>query len=89
MRGPTSSNKPRHQVDLDREGAELAQQREQLRHRLVREGDHHSLDIEALDDVRQPLRTAENRQMLGEVGTPRLGIAVDEADDVDPVLRDA
>ena len=31
--------------------------------------------------------TAEDRQVLGKVGAPSLRVAVDEADDVDAVLR--
>ena len=76
----------RHDVDLDVEVFELADDVEHLLVRFVREGDDHALDVEQAHDRGQALGAAEQREML-EVVAAVLGIGVDEADEVDPVLR--
>ena len=86
-RGPDQLEQPRHEIDLYGEGSQLAQQHEQLVHRLVGERDDHALDVEALDDLGEALRAAEDGQVLGQVAAPGLRLPVDESDDVEPVLR--
>ena len=85
-RGPTSSKRRGTRSIWTGKARSWRSSESSSRHRLVREGDHHSLDVEALDDLRQPLRAAEDRQMLREVRAPRLRIAVDEPHHVDSIL---
>ena len=75
----------RHDIDLHVEVLEGAKPLECLLVRVVREGDDHALDVEEADHRREPLDTAEQRQVL-ETLSALLRLGVDEADQVDPVF---
>ena len=77
---------PRHDVDLDFQILHGAKQLERLLMRVVREGDDDALDIQQADDRREAARIAEHRHVL-EVLSAVLRLGVDEADEIDPVLR--
>ena len=76
---------PGHDVDLQVERLEEADQVEQLVVRVLGEGDDDALDAVAPDDVRQARRRAEQRQ-AADLRRPLARHGVDEADQVDAVL---
>ncbi len=76
----------RHDVDLHVELPQLANRSQQLFVVRVGEGDDHALDVEHRDDLGETLGRPEERQVL-ELGPARTRMCVDEADEVDAVLR--
>ena len=76
----------RHDVDLHVELPQLADRLEQLVVARVGERDDHALDVEQRDDLRQAVGRSDERQVL-ELGPSRPRVRVDEADEVDAVLR--
>ena len=85
--GPDEFKETGHQIDLHRERAQLSQQHEQLVNRLSGKRDDHALHVKALDDLGETLRAPEDGEVLGQVSAPGLGVAIDESDHVQPVLR--
>ena len=77
---------PGHDVDLDVERPERADRRERRLRGLARERDHDAVDVEHPHDVREPVGRPEKRHGR-ELGAHLARLAVDEPDDVDPVLR--
>jgi hypothetical protein len=84
--GADEFEQARHDVDLDFEILHGAKQLERLLVRIVREGDDHALDVEQADDRRKSPCVAEQRN-VPEVALPLLRLAIDEPDEIDPVLR--
>ena len=82
---PDDLEEARDEVDLDVEVLEVADQVEHLLVRVVREGDDHALDIEDLHHLRELPETAEQGDVR-EARVAVLGLVVDEADEVEPVL---
>src|SRR4051794_15741215 len=76
-----------YDIELDVEVVELACRGEEVGRALVAGGDDDALDPKRLDDLAQPVGRPEDGEVLGQVVAPHLGAAVDEADDVEAVLR--
>jgi hypothetical protein len=85
--GTDQIKQPREDVDLDVQCADAAQQRKKLADRKAGESNHHALDAEALDDLREAFGPTQYRQVLWEVGAPAARSAVHEPDDIRAVLR--
>ena len=84
--GADDLEQARHDVDLHVELPQLADRVEQLVVARVGERDDHALDVEQRDDLRQAVGLSDERQVL-ELGPPCPWVRVDEADEVDAVLR--
>ena len=76
---------PRHDVDLDVELAQRPKQLERLLVDSVREGDDHPLDVEQRDELRELVGPPSSATC--STSASRLRLLVDEADQVDAVLR--
>ncbi len=76
----------RHDVDLHVELSQLADRPELLLVVRVGERDDHALDVEHRDDLGQPIGRPDEGEVL-ELGPARPRVRVDEADEVDAVLR--
>ncbi len=76
----------RHDIDAHVVVRQLARGRQRRLGRVARERDDHALDTELLDDLQQLLRPAEHVEPV-EAGRLRLRRIVDEADELDAVLR--
>ena len=76
----------RHDVDLHVELPQLADRSELFLVVGVGERDDHALDVEHRDDLGQAVGRPDEREVL-ELGPARPRVRVDEADEVDAVLR--
>jgi len=77
---------PRHDVDLHVERPERADQLERLALRRTGEGDHDAFDVEQVHELGEPVGPAEHGDVR-QVAAQLLRLVVDEADEVEPVLR--
>src|SRR6266704_2509845 len=83
---PDDLEEARHDVDLNVERLERAEEIQEIVLGVARERDDHTLDIEAAHDLRQLLGKAEHRQVM-QITSALLGRSVHESEQIDPVLR--
>ncbi len=84
--GPDHLEEAGHEIDLDVQVLQRADEAEHLLVGVVREGDDHALDVEDPDELRKLLGPAQERQ-VAQAREALFRLVVDEPDEVETVLR--
>src|SRR5207247_10126444 len=82
---PDQLEESRDDVDLDVQVLERADEIEHSLVRVLRERDHHALDVEEMHERGQSIQRAEQRQVL-EILAPLFRRVVDETEQIDPIF---